>query len=277
MEKKYNKKVGDKVMNFEKLNETNCRVDDIKNNDKILIGGSFFGKFDLKVCADTDNFEKFFVTVEKNALNFANNKKMEKWLHTYAPEFDTKLFAHMFAFDNVLRKIYPNMSSNISQRQNFYDAKGSKTLSQAFDAGICKCAEISILAQAYFQRQGINTKYFGGELLRSSNEEFGEAHSFITVNTDQEEYIYDPANPILSSGAYMPRISTLEVTPAQRQQFENKIHTQDNKRNCAFMEAKDILTQSNWYYGCGDGANIFPSFLISKNTKPQTIPQTHGR
>ena len=60
-------------MNFENLNDTNCRIDDIRNNDKILIGGSYYGKLDLKVCSDTDNFEKFFLTVEKNALTFANN------------------------------------------------------------------------------------------------------------------------------------------------------------------------------------------------------------
>lgn len=52
-------------MNFEKLNETNCRIGDIQNNDKIPIGGSFYGKLDLAVTADIDSFETFFVTVEK--------------------------------------------------------------------------------------------------------------------------------------------------------------------------------------------------------------------
>ena len=263
-------------MNFENLNDTNCRIDDIRNNDKILIGGSYYGKLDLKVCSDTDNFEKFFLTVEKNALTFANNKEIEKWLHTYAPDFDAKLFAHMFAFDNVLRKMYPNLSANISKRKNFYDTEGSKTLSQSFEAGVCQCAEISILAQAYFQRQGIKTKYFGGELLRSPNEEFGEAHSFLTINTDKEEYIYDPANPLLNSGTYMPRISSIEITPIQKKQFENKIHTKNNRRNCAFMEAKDILTKTSWYYGCGDGGKIFPSFIISKNNTAPIITKENS-
>lgn len=263
-------------MNFEKLNETNCRIDDIKNNDEILIGGSCFGAFNLKVCADIDNFEKFFSSVEKNALTLADNKEMERWLHNAAPDFDVKLFAHMFAFDNVLRKMYPELSAHVKQRNEFYDVEKSKALSQAFDAGVCACAEISILAQAYFQRQGIQTKYFGGELLRSPDEEFGEAHSFITVQTDRGEYIYDPANPLSSSGAYMPRISSLEVTSAQRKQFENKIHTESNRRNCAFMEAKNLLTKSSWYYGCGDGANIFPSFILSKNNQPQTISKENS-
>lgn len=47
-------------MNIEKLNEISCRIDNIKNNDKILIGGSFYGKLDLAVTVDTENFEHFF-------------------------------------------------------------------------------------------------------------------------------------------------------------------------------------------------------------------------
>lgn len=259
-------------MNFEKLNETNCRISDIQNNDKILIGGSFLGKLDLAVTADTDNFENFFKIVEKNASSFENNENMKKWLNSCAPDFDIRIFSHMYAFDNVLRKIYPDLSSNISKRQGFYNQEGNKTLSQSFKTGVCQCAEIAILAQTYFQRQSIETKYFGGELLHSLSEEFGEAHSFITIKTEKDDYIYDPANPMLNTGIYLPRISTIEATPAQKKQFENKIRSQNGKRNCAFLEAKNILTKSSWYYGCGDGANVFPSFIISKNNiqTPQT-------
>lgn len=260
-------------MNFEKLNETNCRISNIQNNDKILIGGSFYGKLDLAVTADTDYFENFFKTVEKNAANFENNENMKKFLNGFDPDFDVRIFSHMYAFDNILRKMYPDLSSNISKRKGFYDKEGSKTLSQSFKAGVCQCAEIAILAQTYFQKQGIETKYFGGELLQSPNEEFGEAHSFITIKTEKNDYIYDPANPMPNScGVYLPRISAIEATPAQKKQFENKIHAENGKRNCAFLEAKNILTKSSWYYGCGDGSNIFSSFIISKNNiqTPQT-------
>ena len=167
--------------------------------------------------------------------------------------------------------MYPDLSSNISKRQGYYDTDGSKKLSQSFSDGVCQCAEISILAQTYFQRQGFETKYFGGELLCSPNEEFGEAHSFISLKTDKDDYFYDPANPIPYNGMFLPRISSIEATKAQKQQFENKIHTQSERRNCAFLEAKNILTKTSWYYGCGDGCNIFPSFIISKNNSQQPI------
>jgi len=259
-------------MNFEKLNETNCRIGNIQNNDKILIGGSFPGKLDLAVTVDIDEFEHFFNVVERNAANFENNEGMKRWLEGMAPDFDVKTFAHLYAFDNVLRKMYPDLSANVSGRRNFYDREGTKKLSQSIEAGVCQCAEIAILAQVYCQRQGFETKYFGGELLRSPNDEFGEAHSFITLKTEKDDYFYDPANPLLSSGIYLPRISSVEATPMQKRQFENKVHTETSKRNCAFLEAQNILTKSSWYYGCGDGQNIFPSFIISKNNIP--LPQT---
>ena len=263
-------------MDFEKLNETNCRISNIQNNDKILIGGYFNGKLDLGVMADIDSFEDLFQKVEKNAINFENNESMKKWLNSVAPNFDVRVFAHMYAFDNVLRMVYPDLSSNVSKRRGYYNIEGDKKLSQAFNDGVCECAEISILAQAYFQKQGFDTKYFGGELLRSQDEEFGEAHSFISIRTDKDDYFYDPANPIPYNGMFLPRISSIEATQAQKQQFENKIHTQSERRNCAFLEAKNILTKTSWYYGCGDGANIFPSFIISKNTIQQPIPRVRS-
>ena len=76
---------------------------------------------------------------------------------------------------------------------------------------------------------------------------------------------------MIDSGIYIPRISSIEATSAQKQQFENKIHASNNKRNCAFLEAKNILTKSSLYYGYGDGACILPSFIISKNNIQKNI------
>jgi hypothetical protein len=77
--------------------------------------------------------------------------------------------------------------------------------------------------------------------------------------------LYHKRKPPPSKGLYLPRVSAIEATPLQKAQFETKIHTTGGGRNCAFLEAKNILTKSSRYYGCGDGMNIFPSFIISKN------------
>lgn len=255
-------------MNFEKLNDISCRIDNIQNNDKIPIGGSSFGKLNVEVIADIEKFEMFFQKVEKNAKKSQNNTSMIKWLSQNASGFEAEIFMHMCAYDNILRKMYPDFCSNISNRQKFYDSGKEHKLSEAFECGICQCAEIAILAQAYLQRQGLNTKYFEGELLYSADDEFGERHSFITFKTPQgNDYFYDPATPHNTSvaGFCLPRISSFEATPDQKQQFENRIHSSSKELNCAFLEAKDIITQSKLYYGYGNGANILPSYIISKN------------
>ena len=157
-------------MNFEKIGETNCRIDDIQNQDKILIGGSFYGKMDLAVTADLEQFEDFFQKVEINAQKVQENEAMKNWINQVAPNLDSTLFAHMWAFDNTLRKMYPNLSTNIDKRQNYYDEEGTKKLSQSVSDGVCMCAEISILAQAYF--------------CKLHHKKFSQAMFFKRISTD---------------------------------------------------------------------------------------------
>lgn len=255
-------------MNIEKLTVPGCyRATNIANNDKVLIGASnlFSRELNLAVTADIENFERLFNNVKKNAQHFADNKDWMESLHQTHPDLDLNLFVHLFAFDNILRKVYPDMSTNKTQRRSFYDTTGSKKLSQSFSYGVCMCAEIALLAQAYLQRAGFGTTFFNGELLHSAEDEFGEAHSFLAVKTDKGDCFYDPANPSDTNLGFAPRLSTIEATPAQKKQFESTIHNTNKGRHCAFLEAKDIFSKSRWYYGCGDGCNILPEFIISKN------------
>lgn len=104
-------------MNFEKLNDTSCRIDNIQNNDRVLIGGTYPGRLDIEVIADIDKFEDFFNVVEKNATIIENNNGIKNWLKSVDVDLDIKTFSHIYAFDNVLRKMYPNMSSNVSKRR----------------------------------------------------------------------------------------------------------------------------------------------------------------
>lgn len=265
-------------MNLEQLNNTSCRIYNIKNGDKIPIGGSYPGVFDLTVTVDTDNFEQFFELLDKNVTNMLADNNMKQWVSQYAPQFDVPTFAAMYAFDNLLRRKYPNLSENAINRNAFYSKEKSPALSDAFTTKVCKCAEIAILAQLYFEHGNYvkDSRYFGGELLQSSTEEFGEQHSFIVFGNGSNDYIYDPANPIRGndSSVYFPRIQTIEATPQQKKQFEQKFLSNAPGRKCAFFETKNIFTGQKLYYGAGDGCNIFPSFFISQNNS-QTIPDLH--
>lgn len=260
-------------MNFEKLNETSCRIDDIQNGDTIPIGGSFLNKLDVKVEADLASFEKFFQTVEKNALKAEQNEKMAQWFKNIDADFEFRTFAHMYAFDNGIRIMYPNFCKNAeTERSKFYKSENAPKLSEAFEKGICQCAELAVLAQAYLSKQGIAAKYFGGELLRSTKDEFAEKHSFITLKSGKKDYVYDPANPMWFNTSPIPRIGLIKATPKQIKLFESKIHNNRNRRNCAFLNTQNIYdkNKTSWYYGCGDGGYISPSFLISQNNKQNT-------
>ena len=252
-------------MDFELIDETNCKASNIKNADKILIGGSCLGAFNLQVEVDSERFSSFFEQVQDTAKKLTANEPMKEWLQKVAPDFDVELFAHLYSLNALMRKVYPDLSSNINQRKGFYDIDGNKKLSDAFENKVCACAEMSLLSQIYLQKQGFDSQYWGGELLRSPTEEFGEPHSFINIKYKDKEYFFDPANPIQSGETLLPRIAAPEVSEIQKTQFENKIHSKENKRKCAFLETREVLSGSKWYYGFGDGANIFESFIFYKN------------
>lgn len=251
-------------MEFEKLYGTNCRITKIENGDVLPIGGSFYGKFDLKLEADIDAFETFFEKTAKNADVLADNKGMAEWLKSCKTDFEPAVFAELYAFNGVLNKMYPDCSAEFGKRQQFYTPERNARLSEAFENKVCACAELAVLAQAYLQTRGFDSRYFGGELLYSENDEFGEAHCFVAFEHNGKNYIFDPANPIKSGGHVLPRIAEVTVGKARLEQFERRIHPEegDTTRKCAFLETEDILTKSKWFYGCGDSANIYPSFII---------------
>lgn len=253
-------------MDIEQLNETCCRIGNINDGDKIPIGGSFFGKFDLSLTADPNSFSLFFTKVKGNAENIKNNQNIRRWLQNINPDFDFSLFAEMLAFDNVLRKMYPAFTDNEKQRKNFYTPEQSPALSAAFAEGVCQCAETAVLAQLYFQHRDTDTRYFGGELLRSPTDEQGEAHSFITFVRNDKHYTYDPANPhpTNNNGLILPRIGQINASPTELRLFAEKI--KNGNRRCAFLESKDIISGQSWYYGVGDGCNIFPEFIIHRQS-----------
>lgn len=278
-------------MNCEIIDGVNCRVDNIQDGDMVPIGGSAFGdKFSIFVQVDSNKFNDFFQRVVKNAAACEEKDAFKKWADTAAPGFDIGLLAHMYAFNNVFKKVYPNAFQNAKESVSFYDKP--QTLSAAVDAGVCTCKEIAILAQLYFQKHtNISTKYIGGELVRSKNQLSGERHSFISVswkekdekgNTKEKEYIYDPANPVKTGERVLPFVSSVDVTPEQRQKFETRIHLpSEDAIKSAFVAARSIYAawaQHLWYYGFNDPSIDFDtSFIMNPEKQPVVMPvQSRG-
>ncbi|MBO4745514.1 MAG: hypothetical protein J5613_00380 [Alphaproteobacteria bacterium] len=266
-------------MILEIIDGINCRVTDIQDGDLVPVGGSTLNsRFSKFVKVDSNKFEGFFEKVARNAARLAKDINLQKWVNSAAPGVDINMFAHMYAFGNVFRMVYPDAFKNSQDSANFYDEP--KSLSEAVNAGVCTCKEIALLAQLYFQTQNIPTKYIGGELVRQIGYN-GERHSFISFVLGGHNYIYDPANPVNKSEPVMPRIHTIDITADQRQKFEEKIHRESETANkTAFLISRPVYTSmaSNvWYYGFNDfGVDFEPEFIMNPDIKPVYEPvQNH--
>ncbi len=259
-------------MQIQQINEKNFRANDIQNGDVVLFGGSTWGKLNMGATIDVDAFKSFIDKLQSNVVNMTADTKTQSWLQKYAPEIDIRTFSAMYVFDNLLRRMYPNMSQNTKQRKLFYTPENRPKLSDAFNAGVCMCAEISLLAQISMQAMGIKSKYMCGETLDTAEMEFGDAHSFIQINIDGTEYFWDPANPIHRDGTYMPTMMRPNATPAQITMFEERARANDIQRGrrCCYMDSINILTGRHKFYGYGDGMNVFPEFLVGRDI--QTMP-----
>lgn len=254
-------------MKTEWLNEQNYMGYDIKNGDRVFIGGSYPGRLDLSVLIDVPSFDKITDAVQKNTTRLTQDKGMQTWLHQYAPNIDVYTFATMYSFDNALRRIYPDMSKNSTMRKYFYTPDKTPTLSSAFADGVCECAEISLLAQIVMQKMKIQSKYVCGEILQQHTEEFGNAHSYLLVKMPDGYYFYDAANPLENKGTYIP---TIMRPNADVQQVANFVSSGtpspiSGQRHCSYVDSKNIFTNKHVFYSYGDGMNVYPNFIISRD------------
>ncbi len=68
-------------------------------------------------------------------------------------------------------------------------------LSTLFEKGVALCTESSILAQAYLQRQGIDSYLCKAKLFQDTpNGIISENHHFLVINDKGRMFVYDPLN-----------------------------------------------------------------------------------
>lgn len=68
-------------------------------------------------------------------------------------------------------------------------------LSTLVNSGLALCSEYSILAQAYLEKQGIDSYICSGGLLQATEKGIiSEKHHFLAINDNGKMYIYDPLN-----------------------------------------------------------------------------------
>lgn len=215
---------------YKKLSSSECISDKIENGEELLVG------FGTHMITDYENFSELFEKIGRKASALEKNTAIKEWYSKMKIDFDFPLFCHMISFNTVIREQYPDIiDRKICTGNRLQEAK---KLSEAVLKKKCRCAEFAILAQAYFQKQNIPTRFVCGELMRNDNDGFGEPHSFIAFLHNGKEYIFDPVNPyVYNDGkSILPHIS--EIT---------------GKKDLCYLQTESLFIKGeNWRYSCGE-------------------------
>ena len=240
---------------YEKLANGHLYSDKIENGEVFPIGGTFAGNNDIYATVDYESFSDLFDKIQKNAERLEKTPDFRKWYSTLNIDFDFSLFCHMMSFNSVMQKYYSDIIDN-NGHKNFY-RKEPKKLSEAVSQKKCACTEYAILAQAYFQKQDIPTRYVGGELVVGDDFDDFEPHSFIAFTNKGKTYIYDPVNPHkYADGNVLPRISECV-----------------GKESDYSMKTKSLFgQQKTWSYAGGDHSDFLHDLPV-KNSASTTISQ----
>ena len=224
--------------------------DKIEDNEVFPVGGYMPGCISDYMRVDAEIFQPFFQKVAQNKKVIEENKAFHGWFEKRKTGLDYELFCHIYAFDVVIRNVFPNATRNASKRIGFYEGKGKRNLSEGMARGYAACNEFSVLAQLYFQNQNIPTRYVGGELVHNGDFDAAEPHSFIVFQNKGKEYVYDPVNQLERN---LPRIAEFV----------------GNKEN-DYLETKNLLNGDKWYYA-GGHKGAFLKNLPTKSTLKQTL------
>ncbi len=215
----------------------------------IPVGGTsqFTDETDVKALVDWSGLESLVQEMRDTAPKY-DRTKLKVWLESGKIDVDENLFATLYAFTNVYNQRI-GFKSDSAKRSEIYRS-GSPRLSEVITGNVAECAEIAALSQLYLQEEGIDSSYFSGEVLWNKEWEFAEAHTFIPLKFNGQEYIFDPANPHKASSTdgaemLMPRIQRVE-------NFRDKV----GQGKKAYVETTSALNQSHAWYGVGNGTNV---------------------
>lgn len=252
------------IMDLKQINNTSITAANISIGDKIPVGGTMPGAFNLSLEIDKipDELADAFKKMHENAARI-NTPAYVKWLHDIGTNIPPDVFAHLFAFSRVFNTMFPSVAAS----PDMYIARGAEfsesntaQLSNLFHKNLFQCTEFAIVAQLYLQTTGIDSKYVGGEFLSSPTVEFGDSHSWNEIHTENGEFIFDPANPMYTNVGIMPNISRIKLNSKQMVQLRSMLM---KNRRVAYFPVENILTHHTAYYGYGDGASVFPELVIS--------------
>ena len=232
---------------YRELGDGHWLSDRIDDKEIFPVGGYMPGYINEYMRVDADIFQGFFDRVALNKRKIEEDVDFKKWFTEQKIELDYSLFCHIYAFDKVIRHVFPNATQNIKKRVGFYEGKGKRNLSEGMTMGYASCNEFSVLAQLYFQSQNIPTRYVSGELVTDGDFDSFEPHAFIVFQNNGKDYVYDPVNQLPSKH---PRVAEFV----------------GNKENL-YLETKALFGKDKWYYSAGDKGAFLKYMLAKSNLK----------
>ena len=243
---------------IEKLFGHCFEIKKFENNDLIPVGGEhiFSSEVDVKIIGDFDSMDKFFQGIHK-FISSVDREEVKDYLEKQKLDIDEELFIPLYTITKALeKKLLPPQTEEERQererkREELYKKYKNKNikLSRIVNEKIAECAEIAALAQYALQKENISSSYFSGDLLRSKKQEFSEKHTFIVIHHKGRIYIYDPANPINTTGGLFPNINIVEAN------FDEEMR----KGQKRFVTAKNILRKQgvkDVYYGVNNMTQV---------------------
>lgn len=123
------------------------------------------------------------------------------------------------------------------------------------------CVEFSVLAKKYLDSHGIKSRLMSGEFIQNLEQDslnFPEPHTFLVIEAEGRDYIYDPTQPVLrSNGAAIASVLILAVS---LKDLDERLKTEPTLISC-----KNIASGETRYYGVGDMENVLPENIVSSS------------
>lgn len=195
-------------------------------------------------------FVDFFNKVSETEDHYIRDINAIERIESVCPNVNKQLILSLIAYTMNYQKFFQwNVladftSYKITQERKTAYRDNIPLLSDIFKKNLQQCVEQSILVQKYLQNRWFNSQIINWEVMwkyRKWDTNFGGPHSFILIDNNNKEYIYDPTNPISTNdGSIVPRISTW---------LPNKlmpIFTWNEKK---YIKTKDVIWWIVSYYG----------------------------
>lgn len=228
-------------------------VASVREGDMVPVGGKNMlnNKLDLHVNADFSKMEAFFDDASKMRRGI-DHEKLGQWLESAGIDAAPKTFAAMWAFQNAVEKHYPHISKNARQQRMDSYRDATPDLSDIVTNGRAQCAEISLMAHHFLNREDIQSTFFVGAVAWSHDAEFPGSHAYLVLRKqDGGGMVFDPANPVKTSAGKMPGFCN--ITAPQLAAWDD---AKDHRNS--YMALTCAISKKDYAYGVSTGANIYP-------------------